>query len=117
MCVDRVNIPDFMINWKKISTFMGPVQVNCKIFGKMNDDIKSSTPIYDFLLDKELKKNYNGNIIVGIFHNFANLHNETLTILKTRKNQIQKYSKMNLFIEGYKKNPQLLTDEDCIEIN
>jgi len=87
-----------MTHWKKISTFMGPVQVNCKIFGKMNDEIQSTTPVYDFLLDKELKKNYNGNIIVGIFHNFANLHNETLTILKTRKNQIPKYSKMNLFI-------------------
>lgn len=52
MCNSEVDLIEFIQSWKKISTHMGPVQVNCKVFGKMNDDIKTSTPIYDLLLDK-----------------------------------------------------------------
>jgi hypothetical protein len=65
----------FFDKWKRISSNLGPIQVECKIFGTMNDQLSVKSPIYNFLLDNQVKENANGKIMVGIYHNFARLHN------------------------------------------
>ena len=78
---------------------MGPIQVECKIFGTMNDEQNRNSPVGWFLPDNISKENANGKVIIGLLHNYASLHNEALTIIKSRKNQVSKYRKMNLFLD------------------
>lgn len=59
----------------KVSKDLGAVQVGCKIFGKMNDQLNQNSEVYNFLLDTTLKENAPGQIIAGIFHNFAKTQN------------------------------------------
>jgi hypothetical protein len=67
-------------------------------------------------LDNQLKENANGKIMVGIYYNFAKVHNAAVSQLKTRKNLVAKYKNINIFAEGRKLIPQFITEEDFIMI-
>lgn len=45
-------------------------------------------------------------MIASIFHNFAKMHNESMAVLNSRKNQIKAYSSLNLFNDLQKVHPQ-----------
>lgn len=45
-------------------------------------------------------------MIASIFHNFAKMHNESMAILNSKKNQIKAYSSLNLFNDLLKLHPQ-----------
>jgi len=68
-------LPVFIKEWKRIANYLGPIQVGCKPYGTANNQLNDSSGIYNFLLDNIIKDNANGKILVGIYHNFAVLHN------------------------------------------
>jgi hypothetical protein len=45
-------------------------------------------------------------MVASIFHNFAKIHNESMAILNSRKNQIKAYRNLNLFNDLLRVHPQ-----------
>lgn len=66
------------------------------------------TPIQAFLVETITKENLFGLTVTSLFHNFAKLHNELVSIMNARKNQIPQYKCLNLYNESKKINPQKL---------
>jgi len=74
--------------------------------GKMNDEYSLDTPLKAFLIDSVSKKNPFGLTLSAIFCNFAEMHNDIVNILNTKKNQIPQYKCLNLLDESATLSPQ-----------
>jgi hypothetical protein len=82
---------------EKISLRLVILQNDCTVVGKMNKEYSVETPIKAFLLDNSTKENAYGLTLSSLFHNFAKMHNELLTLLNAKKNQIAQYRCLNLY--------------------
>jgi hypothetical protein len=90
---------------------MGTLQNNCTAVGKMNDDYSLETPVKAFLNENISKANVFGMTLGALYHNFAVMHNDLMSILNSRKNQIPQYKCINLYNESKKVNPQRLKEQ------
>lgn len=75
VCGNQADLNSFFRCWKRLYSYLGPIQVGCKSYGRINDEFTPFTPVYNFLLDDTLKENGNGKVICGIYNNYATLHN------------------------------------------
>lgn len=102
--------------WNRLATRLGILQNDCTIVGYMDKEYSLDTPAKAFLLDKSTKENPFGLFISSLFHNFAKIHNELMTLLNARKNQIPEYRWLNLYNEFKKVHPQQLNKDDVFMI-
>jgi hypothetical protein len=107
---------EFFTNWKKIAQQLGSLQIECKIIGRMNDQLTVKSSMVNFLLENRVKENPFGKVIVGIYHNFAKAHNEILNNIKSRKSQILKYKHISIYLENNRINPQEISRDNFIEL-
>jgi hypothetical protein len=102
--------------WNRLANRLGVLQNNCTVVGKMNNEYSTETPMKAFLLDNSTKENGYGLILSSLFHNFAKAHNELVSVLNTRKNQIAEYRCLNLYNESAKLHPQRIREEEVFII-
>jgi hypothetical protein len=103
-------------SWNKLANRLGILQNDCTVVGKMNNEYSVETPIKAFLLDNSTKENAYGLTLSSLFHNFSKMHNELLTLLNAKKNQIAQYKCLNLYNETKKVHPQKLQESDVFMI-
>ena len=56
-------------------------------------------------------------MIGSIFHNFAKIHNESMAVLNSRKNQIKAYNSLNLFNDILKIHPQSIESDQIFTLD
>lgn len=56
-------------------------------------------------------------MIGSLFHNFARMHNESMAVLNSRKNQIKAYNSLNLFNDILKMHPQSIETDQIFTLD
>lgn len=108
LLADILRNPQLAIDaWNRLAKKLGELQNACTPIGRMNDEYSlETTPVKAFLIDNISKGNPYGMILSSVFHNFAVLHNELMSVLNSRKNQIPEYKRLNLYNDSKKVSPQ-----------
>jgi Na+-transporting NADH:ubiquinone oxidoreductase subunit NqrD len=48
--IEEGHITTFIKSWKELNKYVGVIQVDCKVYGKMNEQLNSTSPIISFLV-------------------------------------------------------------------